>query len=106
MKSQWVRRALLISVLMGAGFAVACGVNPDGKYQDTDGAVTLELKDGKANLNFGGIRIDGTYKVDGSKIVISPTAGDTSQSMIFTINSDGSLAGPAGSQIPKLVKAK
>jgi hypothetical protein len=106
MKNQWFRRALLISVLAGAGLAVACGVNPDGKYQDADGAVTLELKDGKATLNFGGIRIDGTYKVDGSKVVISPAAGDTSQSMAFTINGDGSLAGPAGSQIPKLVKAK
>ncbi len=106
MKSQWVRRALLVSVVLAAGFAIACGVNPDGKYQDADGAVTLELKSGKASLNFGGIHIDGAYKVDGNKITISPLTGDTRQTVVFTLNSDGSLDAPAGSMMPKLMKAK
>ena len=60
MNSPWIRKALLVSVLAGAALAVGCGgTNPDGKYRDSDGAVTLELKGGKANLDYGQIHIDG-----------------------------------------------
>ena len=47
---------------------MACGSNPDGKYRDSDGTVTLELKDGKASMNFAQIHMDGTYTVDGDKL--------------------------------------
>ena len=106
MNSSAFHKAFLAFVLVGVSLAAGCGSNPEGKYQDTEGAVTLELKDGKAGLNYGPIRIDGTYKVDGEKIIIRPTVGDTSQTMVFTINKDGSLAGPPGSDIRKLQKAK
>jgi hypothetical protein len=106
MNSSWIRKALLISVLAGAGLAMACGSNPDGKYRDSDGTVTLELKDGKASMNFAQIHMDGTYTVDGDKLTIRPVSGDTSQTMVLTINKDGSLSGPEGSPITKLEKAK
>jgi hypothetical protein len=103
----WIRKALLISVLAGAGLEAGCGSpDRDGMYKDSAGAVTLELKAGKAGLNFGQIHIDGTYTVDSDKITIHPTVGDTSQTMVFTIAKDGSLDGPPGSEIPKLQKAK
>jgi hypothetical protein len=107
MNSTWIRRAILISVLAGAGLAVGCGgSDPEGKYQDAAGAVTLELKGGKASLNYGGIKLDGAYKVDGDKLTIQPTSGATGQTMVFTINKDGSIDGPPGSDITKLQKAK
>ena len=107
MNSLWVRKALLVSVLAGATLAVGCGgTNPDGQYRDSDSAVTLQLKDGKANLDYGQVHIDGTYKVDGAKITIRPVVGDTSQTMVFVINKDGSIDGPPGSDITKLQKVK
>jgi len=106
MNRSWIRKALLSSVLTGITLAVACGNNPEGKYRDSQGAVTLELKGGKATLDYGLIRIDGTYTVDGDKITIRPTVGDTRQTMVLTVNSDGSIDGPPGSEITKLRKAK
>jgi|ERR1700683_703261 hypothetical protein len=103
----WMRRVLLISVLAGVGLSAACGAgNPEGKYRDADGTVTLELTGGKASINFGQIHMDGTYTVDGDKLTIRPTTGDTSQTMVLTINKDGSLQGPQGSMITRLEKAK
>jgi hypothetical protein len=105
--SPWIRKALLFSILACAALAVGCGGSgPDGKYRDLDGAVTLELKGGKANLDFGQIHIDGTHTMDGGKLTIRPVVGDTSQTMIFVVNADGSIDGPPGSTIPKLQKAK
>jgi hypothetical protein len=105
--NRWVRNAVLVSVLVGAALAIGCGsANADGKYRDSDGAVNLELKDGKASLDYGQIHIDGTYKVDGDKITIAPVVGDTRQTMVFVINKDGSIDGPPGSDIAKLQKVK
>src|SRR5271163_2316060 len=107
MNRSWIRKAVLVLVLADVGFAIGCtGTNPEGKYQDSGNAVTLELKGGKASLNFGMVHIDGSYAVDGDKITIRPLEGDTSQTMVFAINKDGSLAGPPGSEIPRLDKAK
>ncbi|MFI5058342.1 MAG: hypothetical protein ACHQLQ_09150 [Candidatus Acidiferrales bacterium] len=106
MNSSGIRKALLVSVLAAAAFAVGCGSNPEGKYRDSDGSVTLELKGGKATLDYGRIRIDGTYSVDGDKITMRPTVGETSQTMVFTMNKDGSIDGPPGSDITRLQKAK
>jgi hypothetical protein len=107
MNSSWIRKALLLSVLAGAGLAVGCGgPDRDGMYRDSAGAVTLELKGGKASLNYGGLHVDGAYTVDGDKITIKPTVGETSQTMVLTINKDGSIDGPPGSDITKLQKVK
>jgi len=111
MTSAWNRKVILVFVLAGAGFAVGCsssifggGSNPDGKYQASDGSVTLELNGGKASLNIAQIHIDGAYAVTGDKLTIRPLEGNTSQALVFTINKDGSLDAPQGAPFPRLVK--
>ena len=107
MNSTRIRGAFLIIVLAGAILAAGCGSsNVEGTYHDPENAVTLELKGGKANLNFAMIHMNAAYTVDGDKLTLRPLEGDASQTMVFTINKDGSLSGPAGSMIPQLVKAK
>jgi hypothetical protein len=107
MNRSWIRSVVLVFVLANLGFAIGCGsANVEGTYHDPENAVTLELKGGKAGLNFGMIHIDGSYTVDGDKITIAPLEGNTSQTMVFVINKDGSLAGPPGSEMPRLDKAK
>lgn len=106
MNTPWMRKATLVSVLAGTALAIGCGSNPEGKYRDSDGSVTLDLKAGKATLDYGRIRIDGTYTVDGNKITMRPIVGNTSQTMVFTINKDSSIDGPPGSDITGLQKTK
>lgn len=113
MSSRLINRAILVFVLIGAGFAAGCGgsilgggSNPDGKYQASDGSVTLELNGGKASLNVAQIHIDGAYTVDGNKLTIRPLEGAISQTMVFTINKDGSLDAPQGAPFPRLEKVK
>ena len=108
MNNSWIRKMVFSSVLAAASLAVGCwwDANPDGKYRDSSGSVTLDLKDGKASLMYGPIRIDGTYTVDGDKLTIHPTVGERSQAITLTINKDGSIDGPPGSDITKLQKAK
>jgi hypothetical protein len=104
MNSSWIRAALLIIFLTGVSLAAGCGSNLEGKYRDAEGAVTLQLKDGKANLNYGGLQLDATYTVDGDKISLRPTGGEAAQAMVFTVNKDGSIDGPPGTNITKLKK--
>jgi hypothetical protein len=106
MKCAWIRNVVLIFVMAGTCLAIGCGSKPSGTYRDAEGAVTLQLNDGKATLDFGMIHLDAAYKVDGDKVTLTPLQGDMSQTMVFTVNSDGSLAGPPGSEMPRLVKAK
>jgi hypothetical protein len=108
MSSPWLCKALLVFVLAGAGLAVGClrpkGSSLDGKYRVSGSEIiTLELKDGKASYNFGPEHFDGTYNVDGDKIVIRPTVsndpkffGRTGDTMVLLINKDGSLGTPEG----------
>jgi len=111
MNNSWFRKGLLVFVLTGAGLAAGCGGSilgggskPDGKYQSSDGSVTLELNGGKASLNIAQIHIDAAYTVDGNKLTIRPLEGAVSQTMIFTINKDGSLDAPQGAPFPRLEK--
>ena len=106
MNSRWISNAFLVLILTGAAVVAGCGgANPEGKYRDSDGSVTLELKSGKAGLNYGQVHIDGAYTVDGDKLTIRPLEGATEQTMVFTMNKDGSLTGPAGTGMDRLVKA-
>jgi hypothetical protein len=107
MKKDWVRRGILGLVLAGAALAVACGGGgPEGKYQDKDGTVNLELKDGKADMSVGPVHVQGTYQADNDKIVIRPAEGDTNQTVTFSRNKDGSLDAPPESGMPRLQRAK
>lgn len=109
MTSAWNRK-VIVFVLAGASFAAGCGSifgggsGPDGKYQASDGSVTLQLNGGKASMDIGPIHIDAAYTVSGDKLTVRPTEGAISQTMVFTINKDGSLDPPQGGPFPRLEK--
>jgi len=102
-----VRNALLVLVLAGATLAVACGSGAEGKYRDPSGTINAEFKDGKAYVALGAYAVDGTYQVEGDKIVARGDFGPMLPSpLIFTINKDGTLDGPRSSMIPRLERVK
>jgi hypothetical protein len=105
--TRWVRKTLLAVGLVGAGFAVGCGNNPEGKYRDPTGTVNAEFKGGNAYLAFGAMSEHGTYKIDGDKITVSGNLGPMIPSpAVFTVNSDGSIEGPKDSVFPRMEKVK
>src|SRR4029077_10723563 len=69
MNSSWIRKALLVSVLAGACLAIGCGGGVEGKYRDPSGGINVEFKGGKAYIALGAYAVDGTYKIEGNKIV-------------------------------------
>ncbi len=102
-----IRNAFLIFVLAAATLAAGCGSGAEGKYRDPSGTINAEFKDGKAYVALGAYAVDGTYKVEGDKIVARGDFGPMLPSpLIFTINKDGTLDGPRNSMIPRLEKAK
>jgi len=102
-----VRNAVLVLVLAGATLAVACGSGAEGKYRDPSGTINAEFKDGKAYVALGAYAVDGTYKVEGDKIVAHGDFGPMLPSpLIFTMNKDGTLDGPRNSMIPRLERVK
>jgi len=107
-KSSWLRKSLLISVLACAVLAIGCfGRGPEGKYRDPSGTITAEFKDGKAYLALGVYAVDGTYKIEGNKIIARGDFGMMIPNpMVFTINSDGTIDGDRNSMFPRLEKVK
>jgi hypothetical protein len=102
-----IRNALLVFVLAGAVLAIGCGGGAEGKYRDPSGTINAEFKDGKAYVALGAYAVDGTYKVEGDKIVARGDFGPMLPSpLVFTINKDGTIDGPRNSMIPRLEKAK
>ena len=68
---------------------------------------TKLIKDGKAYVALGAYAVDGTYKVEGDKIVARGDFGPMLPSpLVFTINKDGTIDGPRNSMIPRLERAK
>jgi hypothetical protein len=107
MTSPSIRKSLLVLVLAAAGFAVACGSGPEGKYRDPSGTINAEFKDGKAYVALGAYAVDGTYKIDGDKIIARGDFGlMLPNPLVFTINKDGSIDGPRDTMIPRLEKVK
>src|SRR5271163_1797399 len=107
MNSTSIRSAFLVFVLAGATLAVACGGGAEGKYRDPSGTINAEFKDGKAYVALGAYAVDGTYKIEGDKIVARGDFGPMLPSpLVFTINKDGTIDGPRNSMIPRLEKAK
>jgi hypothetical protein len=105
-KHSMMGKAVLAGALACMGVLAGCVASGhEGSYREADGAVTLELKAGKASMNIGQIHIEGPYSEDGGKVTIHPEPGET-QPMVLTVNQDGSLQGPEGSVIGKLDKAK
>jgi hypothetical protein len=107
MNATSIRNALLIFILAGATLAVGCGSGAEGKYRDPSGTINAEFKDGKAYVALGAYAVDGTYKIEGDKIVARGDFGPMLPSpLVFTINKDGTIDGPRNSMIPRLEKAK
>jgi hypothetical protein len=102
-----IRKTLLVFVLASAALAVACGSSPEGKYRDPSGSINAEFKDGKAYVALGGYAVDGTYKIEGNKIIARGDFGLMLPSpLVFTINKDGTIDGPRDTMIPRLEKVK
>jgi len=100
-----IRSVLLVFVLAGATLAVACGSGAEGKYRDPSGTINAEFKDGKAYLALGAYAVDGTYEIEGDKIVARGDFGPALPSpLVFTVNKDGTIDGPRNSMIPRLEK--
>ena len=107
MNSLSVRRSFLVIVLAALSFAAACGSGAEGKYRDPSGSVNAEFKDGKAYLALGAYAVDGTYKIEGDKIIASGDFGMMIPSpIVFTINKDGSIDAPRNTAFPRLEKVK
>ena len=107
MNSQSIRTALLVFVLACATFTIACGSSPEGKYRDPSGTINAEFKDGKAYVALGAYAVDGTYKIEGNKIIARGEFGMMLPSpLVFTINKDGSIDAPRDTMIPRLEKVK
>jgi len=108
MKNAWVRKTMVVLSLAAVSLAVGC-FDPDvtGRYRDTEGAVQVELKDGKATVLLGQIRIDGKYTQDGDKVTITPDGGPSRDVLVLTVDKDGSLNSATPNPLfSKLVKAK
>lgn len=68
-----------------------CGKSVSGVYADDSNAFSIDFKSGgKATVTIGGSALDADYTVDGKTVTVKSN-GDTK---VFTINDDGSLAGP------------
>jgi len=107
MNRSWIRKTLFALVLAGAALAAACGGGAEGKYRDPSGTINAEFKDGKAYIGLGAYAVDGTYKIQGDKIIARGDFGLMLPSpLVFTINKDGSIDGPRDTMIPRLEKVK
>jgi hypothetical protein len=107
MQRNRIRAAIMICVLVAATLAVACGGGVEGKYRDPSGTINASFQGGKAYIALGGYAVDGTYKIQGDKIIASGDFGlMLPNPVVFTINKDGSIDGPRNTMIPRLEKVK
>ncbi|MFY9803512.1 MAG: hypothetical protein WA211_17165 [Candidatus Acidiferrales bacterium] len=107
MNASWIRKTLFAVVLAGVALATACGGGVEGKYRDPSGTINAEFKDGKAYIGLGAYAVDGTYKIEGNKIIARGDFGLMLPSpLVFTVNKDGSIDGPRDTMIPRLEKVK
>ncbi|MFZ0582217.1 MAG: hypothetical protein WAN72_04340 [Candidatus Acidiferrales bacterium] len=107
MHRSWIRKTIFAVVLSGAALAIACGSSTEGNYRDPSGTINAEFKDGKVYIGLGAYAVDGTYKIEGNKIIARGDFGLMLPSpLVFTINKDGSIDGPRDTMIPRLEKVK
>jgi hypothetical protein len=107
MHNSSIHKALLISLLACAFIGVGCGSSAEGKYRDPSGTINAEFKDGKAYIALGAYAVDGTYKIEGDKIIATGDFGlMLPHTVAFTINKDGTIDGPRDTMIPRLEKVK
>jgi hypothetical protein len=107
MEIRTIKRAILAGVLAAATLAVACGSGAEGKYRDPSGTINASFQDGKAYIGLGAYAVDGTYKIEGDKIIATGDFGlMLPHTIVFTINKDGSIDPQRDTPIPRLEKVK
>jgi len=106
-KQSTIRTSVLVLVLALSFLSGACGNSPEGKYRDSSGTFNAEFSDGKAYIAMGAYAVDGTYKIQGDKLIATGDFGLMLPHTIeFKILKDGTLDPPRDSPIPRLEKVK
>ena len=102
-----LHKLFLTGALAAATVIAACGSSAEGKYRDPSGTINASFQDGKAYIGMGAYAVDGTYKIDGDKIVATGDFGMMlPHTITFTINKDGSIDPQRDTPIPRLEKVK
>jgi hypothetical protein len=110
-KQSTIRTSLLFLVLaatlLSIGLSIGCGSSPEGKYRDSSGTFNAEFSGGKAYIAMGAYAVDGTYKIQGDKLIATGDFGLMLPHTIeFKILKDGTLDPPRDTPIPRLEKVK
>jgi hypothetical protein len=102
------RRTILSSLMLAAvlglnGCSACTSANLQGTYTDSSGTMKIELKSG-GQATFAALNDTTacTYKTDGKQLTVSCE----NQTLSFTIQDEGTLMPPVGSQIGPLKKTK
>jgi hypothetical protein len=100
----FLSRSPTIFVVLLAALTISCG-RYQGLYRDPSNTISVDLHKNKIRLSLGAYTIEGTYKLDGNKIIATGNFGPLIPNpCIFTLNDDNTLDGPPGSMIPRLQK--
>jgi hypothetical protein len=79
------------------------GSSVEGEWENADQKTIVELlPKGKAFLSFHGLTQECSYRVEGKKITMTCDGEDT----VFTIEDDGTLAGPKESFLARMKRKK
>ena len=70
-------KPLVPTVLLLAAFTICCG-SYQGLYRDPSNTISVDLHKNKIRLSLGAYTIEGTYKLDGNKIIASGNFGPSS----------------------------
>jgi hypothetical protein len=107
LKPSNIRTSLLFLTLAVTVLSTGCGSSPEGKYRDSSGTFNAEFSGGKAYIAMGAYAVDGTYKIQGDKLIATGDFGLMLPHTIeFTILKDGTLDPPRDTPIPRLEKVK
>jgi hypothetical protein len=86
------RRIFILAILLSVPlYVMGCGKSVSGVYTDDSNSMSVNFQSGgKASVTVLGSTMDGTYTIDGKTLTVNMN-GDNK---VFTINDDGSIAGP------------
>jgi hypothetical protein len=91
----------LLLALLTTMVVSGCSPRVQGTYTDSTGAYVLELKSGhSASFVFSGQPAPCTYQSSGGKINLQ--CEGQAATLVLTVQSDGSLTGPPGIDLPPL----
>jgi hypothetical protein len=93
----------LLVALLATVVVNGCSSRVQGTYTDSTGAFVLDLKSGnRASFAFSGQPAACTYRPAGSRINLQ--CEGQAGNLVLTVQSDGSLTGPPGTDLPPLRK--